>query len=62
MNKLLKNKKVTQIAILAAVLGLAATPAGRQYADKLQPLIEKLTGDLSAPEAPAAAPVAEEAK
>lgn len=58
MNKLLKNKKVIQIALLAAVLGLAATPVGRQYASNLQPLIEKLTGDLSATEAP----VADEAK
>jgi hypothetical protein len=42
MKKLLKNKKVVQIALLAAVLGLAATPAGRQYTDKLKPMIEKI--------------------
>jgi len=44
MNKLLKNKKVMKIVLLAAVLGLAATPAGRQYVDKLQPLIEQISG------------------
>jgi hypothetical protein len=38
----LKNKKVIQIMLLAAVLGLAATPAGRQYAADLQPLIQQL--------------------
>jgi len=42
MNNLLKNKRVLQIVLLAAILGLAATPIGRQYASQLLPLIEEI--------------------
>ena len=64
MNKLLKNKKLLKLVLLAAVLGLAATPVGRQYASELLPLIEQIKAmDVSeepaetveAPEAPEAA-------
>jgi hypothetical protein len=44
MNNLLKNKRVIQIVLLAALLGLAATPIGREYASQLQPLIKQVTG------------------
>jgi Na+/H+-dicarboxylate symporter len=52
MNNLLKNKRVIQIVLLAALLGLAATPIGREYASQLQPLIKQVTG-MNVAEAPA---------
>jgi Na+/H+-dicarboxylate symporter len=59
MNNLLKNKRVIQIVLLAALLGLAATPIGREYASQLQPLIKQVTG-MNVAEAPAEATEATE--
>lgn len=42
MKNLLKNKVVIQAVLLITILGLVSTPVGKQYADKVQPLIENL--------------------